>query len=227
MKFNKKTMTLRLILALTIALPVMSAQAATALTAVKVKAFNNTTNTTATMSVKADSWYNLTMGYLGWTHHSNWGFVKLQRGKPVTIEVSTSVPGFHPAVSIWFRPGKTKIDSSIQYMNAHMYSQFKDIYEANPLLENTNTKLGKFQMNFVANGFDRDGMGDTLAASYDQSMLNRLQDGTPGKVSVSFMPEASGIYQFVVGGINPNIQQADKTVNGFYEVTTTVKFAQL
>jgi hypothetical protein len=58
-------------------------------------------------------------------------------------------------------------------------------------------------------------------------MLNRLQDGTPGKVSVSFMPEASGIYQFVVGGINPNIQAADKTVTGFYEVTTTLKFPPL
>jgi hypothetical protein len=41
------------------------------------------------------------------------------------------------------------------------------------------------------------------------------------------MPEASGIYQFVVGGINPNIQTADKTTTGFYEVTTTVKFAPL
>ena len=86
MRFNKKTMTLRLILALTIALPVMSTQAATSI-ALKSKVFNKA-NTTANMSVKADSWYNLGMGYLGWTHHSNWGFVKLQRGKPVTITVT-------------------------------------------------------------------------------------------------------------------------------------------
>ena len=219
MKFNKKTMTLRLILALAIVLPVMSIEAATSI-ALKSKVFNKT-STTATMSVKADSWYNLGMGYLGWTHHSNWGFVKLQRGKPVTITVTTSVPGFHPAVSIWFRPGKTKINSSIQYMNEHMYSQFKDIYEVKAIDADKGTVLGKFQMNFVANAFDRDGMGETLPASYDQSMLNRIQDGTVGKVSLTFMPEESGIYQFVVGGINPD-SGVDKTK--LYDVKATVKF---
>ena len=164
------------------------------------------------------------MGYLGWTHHSNWGFVKLQKGKPVTIEVKTDVPGFHPAVSVWFRVGKTTTNKSVQYMSDHMYSQFKDIYEADAKDTDTSgnvTKLGKFQMNFVANGFDRDGMDDVLPVHFDQSMLNRLQDGAAGKVSLTFIPKDTGIYQFAVGGINPD---AGVDMAKFHEVTTTITF---
>ena len=222
MGFDNKTKVLTLILAAAAALPVMTAEAATSIK-LKSKEFSKVVST-HTMSVRADSWYNLGMGYLGWTHHSNWGFVKLQKGKPVTIEVKTDVPGFHPAVSVWFRVGKTTTNKSVQYMSDHMYSQFKDIYEADAKDTDTSgnvTKLGKFQMNFVANGFDRDGMDDVLPVHFDQSMLNRLQDGAAGKVTLTFIPKDTGIYQFAVGGINPD---AGVDMAKFHEVTTTITF---
>ena len=111
-------------------------------------------------------------------------------------------------------------------MNDHFYSQFKDIYESNATdteVPNVTKKLGKFQMNFVANGFDRDGMEDVLPASYDQSPIIRLQDGVEGEVSVTFLPKESGVYQFVVGAINPGPGLSTDMMMQ-YPVTTTVIF---
>lgn len=220
---NIKTNVLLLTLTLVSALSAMSAQAATSIKLVS-KVFSETDNSLP-MSVRANSWYNLTMGYLGWTHHSNWGFVKLQKGKPVTIQVTTTTPGLHPALSVWYRVDKKTTGETAWYMSDHFYSQFKDIYESDA--KDTDTpdgkKLGKFQMNFVANGFDRDGMGDVLPASYDQSPLIRLQDGVVGKVSVTFLPKESGVYQFVVGAINPGPGLSTSMMTN-YPVTTTVIF---
>lgn len=109
-------------------------------------------------------------------------------------------------------------------MSDHFYSQFKDIYESDA--KDTDTpdgkKLGKFQMNFVANGFDRDGMADVLPVSYDQSMLNRLQDGVVGKVSVTFLPKESGVYQFVVGAINPGPGLSTSMMTNYPVITTVI-----
>ncbi len=223
---NIKNNVLLLTLTLVSALSAMSAQAATSIKLVS-KVFSETDNSLP-MSVRADSWYNLTMGYRGWTHHSNWGFVKLQKGKPVTIQVTTTTPGLHPALSVWYRVDKKTTGETAWYMSDHFYSQFKDIYESDAKVTDMMTgavteKLGKFQMNFVTNGFDRDGMGDVLPASYDQSMLSRLLDGKAGEVSVTFIPKESGVYQFAVGAINPDVG-VDKTLP--YAVITTIKFAK-
>ncbi len=220
---NIKTNVLLLTLTLVSALSVMSAQAATSIKSVS-QVFSED-NPTLPMNVNADSWYNLTMGFLGWTHTSKWGFVKLQKGKPVTIQVTTTTSGLHPALSVWYRVDKKTTGETAWYMSDHFYSQFKDIYESDA--KDTDTpdgkKLGKFQMNFVANGFDRDGMGDVLPASYDQSPLIRLQDGVVGKVSVTFLPKESGVYQFVVGAINPGPGLSTSMMTN-YPVTTTVIF---
>ena len=221
---NIKTNVLLLTLTLVSALSVMSAQAATSIKSVS-QVFSED-NPTLPMDVNADSWYNLDMGFLGWTHTSRWGFVKLQKGKPVTIKVTTEISGLHPALSVWYRVDKKTTGEAAQYMNDHFYSQFKDIYESNATdteVPNVTKKLGKFQMNFVANGFDRDGMGDVLPASYDQSPLIRLQDGVVGKVSVTFLPKESGVYQFVVGAINPGPGLSTSMMTN-YPVTTTVIF---
>jgi hypothetical protein len=222
---NIKNNVLLLTLTLVSALSAMSAQAATSIKSVS-QVFSEA-NPTLPMNVNADSWYNLTMGYLGWTHTSKWGFVKLQKGKPVTIEVTTDVVGLHPALSVWYRVDKKTTGEAAQYMSDHFYSQFKDIYESDA--KDTDTpngkKLGKFQMNFVANGFDRDGMADVLPVPYDQSMLNRLLDGVAGKVSVTFLPKESGVYQFVVGAINPDSGLPVGSMMGpQYDVNTTIKF---
>ena len=220
---NIKKNILLLTLTLASAVSAMSTQAATSIKSVS-QVFSQTNNTLP-MTVNADSWYNLDMGYLGWTHTSRWGFVKLQKGKPVTIQVTTTTSGLHPALSVWYRVDKKTTGETAWYMSDHFYSQFKDIYESDA--KDTDTpngkKLGKFQMNFVANGFDRDGMADVLPVSYDQSMLNRLQDGVVGKVSVTFLPKESGVYQFVVGAINPGPGLSTSMMTN-YPVTTTVIF---
>jgi hypothetical protein len=76
-------------------------------------------------------------------------------------------------------------------------------------------------MEFVANAFDRDGMPASLPAEFDQSMLNRALDGTPGKVSLTFTPKVSGVYQFVVGGINPD---QGVSITDRHDVAVTVSF---
>jgi hypothetical protein len=220
---NIKKNILLLTLTLASAVSAMSTQAATSIKSVS-QVFSQTNNTLP-MTVNADSWYNLDMGYLGWTHTSRWGFVKLQKGKPVTIQVTTTTSGLHPALSVWYRVDKKTTGETAWYMSDHFYSQFKDIYESDA--KDTDTpngkKLGKFQMNFVANGFDRDGMADVLPVPYDQSMLNRLLDGVAGKVSVTFLPKESGVYQFAVGAINPDAGLSISMMTQ-YPVITTIFF---
>lgn len=181
-------------------------QAATALNPAGTFFFDKN-NATEDMAVRAYSWYNLSMGYLGWTHHSNWGFVKLKKGKPVTITLATDVSGLHPAITVWYRAG-AKNPKMLPYMNGHAYKQFGDIYEPNAEAtdaENNPVKVGNLVMKFITNGFDRDGMPDTLPVKYDQSQLYRVMDGAPGKLAITFTPPENGWYQFVVGAINPDI----------------------
>jgi hypothetical protein len=213
MKYNNKFKSLALI---SIASGLFFAGPLQAATAISGTFFDKN-NTSADMAVRAYSWYNLSMGYLGWTHHSNWGFVKLKKGKPVTIALTTEVSGLHPAITVWHRAGATKL-KMLPYMNGHAYKQFGDIYEPNAEAtdeENNPVKVGNIIMRFITNGFDRDGMTDsdintpiipdTLPAEYDQSQLYRVMDGIPGTLAITFTPPENGWYQFVVGAINPDI----------------------
>jgi hypothetical protein len=212
MRYNKKFKRLALISVAAGLFFANHLQAATALSTSGTYFFDKN-NTSADMAVRAYSWYNLSMGYLGWTHHSNWGFVKLKKGKPVTIALTTEVSGLHPAITVWFRAG-AKNAKKLAYMNAHKYKQFGDIYEPNAEAtdeENNPVKVGNIIMKFVTNGFDRDGMGDILPAEYDQSQLYRVMDGAPGALTVTFTPPENGWYQFAVGAINPDI---DSTAYG-------------
>ena len=220
---NKKLRIGALILTTAGFLQSFSGQAATSIEAKNTEF--TAANATQALEVKAQSWYNPTMGYTGWTHHSSWGYMKLQKGKSVTITVETDVAGFHPALTVWSRPQKKGL-ASVNQMNSHSYNQFNNIYEANAV--NTDDaanpiKIGKIQMDFIANAFDRDGMGDTLPEEFDQSMLNRVLDGKPGTVSLTFTPKVSGVYQFVVGGINPDV---GVSLTAFHPVNVTVSFPE-
>ncbi|WP_157203360.1 copper(I)-binding protein CorA [Methylomicrobium agile] len=209
MKYNNKFKSLALI---SVAAGLFFANPLQAATAISGTFFDKN-NTSADMTVRAYSWYNLSMGYLGWTHHSNWGFVKLKKGKPITIELTTEVSGLHPSITVWYRAG-AKNPKTLPYMNGHAYKQFGDIYEPNAEAtdaENNPVKVGNIIMKFITNGFDRDGMGDALPAEYDQSQLYRVMDGVPGKLAITFTPPENGWYQFVVGAINPDI---DSTAYG-------------
>jgi hypothetical protein len=66
-------------------------------------------------------------------------------------------------------------------------------------------------------------MADVLPVPYDQSMLNRLLDGVAGKVSVTFLPKESGVYQFAVGAINPDAGLSTSMMTQ-YPVITTIFF---
>jgi hypothetical protein len=229
MKYRNKLKNLALILTAAGSLSAVSVsvEAATSI-ATKMKEFTPE-NATQTLSVRPKSWYDPTMGFTGWTHTSNWGYMKLKKGKPVTIIAETDVAGFHPGLTLWYRPQKKGL-APVDQMNAHSYNQFSNIYEVNAL--NTDdqanpVKIGTIRMEYIANAFDRDSWSGTLAplsAEFDQSGLNRVLDGVPGKVSLTFTPQFNGVYQFVVGGINPD---ADKNLgNSLYSVEVTVGFPE-
>lgn len=223
MEHHKKLKNFALILTIAGSVSAASVEAATSIEARNTEFTKD--NAAQTLQAKAQSWYNPTMGFTGWTHHSTWGYMKLKKGKPVTVSVQTDVAGFHPALTVWYRPQKRGL-ASVSQINSHSYNQFNDIYEANAV--NTDdqanpVKIGSIRMDFLANAFDRDGMGDNLAEEFDQSMLNRALDGTPGQVSLTFTPEFNGVYQFVVGGINPDV---GLSTTAFHEVNVTVGFPE-
>ncbi|MGR8942514.1 MAG: copper(I)-binding protein CorA [Gammaproteobacteria bacterium] len=223
MGYNNTLKNSALILAAAGSLSAFSAQAATALKEQKPSMEFTADNPTEVLEVKARSWYDPTMGFTGWTHTSRWGHMKLKKGKPVTITVETDVAGLHPALTVWSRPQKKGM-APINQMSSHSYSQFNDIFEQNAINNDdpaNPVRVGKIQMEFIANAFDRDGMGDSLPEEFDQSMLNRVLDGKPGMVSLTFTPKVNGVYQFVVGGINPDV---GVSASADHPVKVTVSF---
>lgn len=192
---------------------------------------------TQDMSVRPDSFYNLTMGYQGWTHHSNWGFAKLKKGKPVTITATATSTdeakkaAMHPGIAVFYVPqGKKYADKLYNY--DHFYSQWKSVslkdISDDDTEDTTDIIKGMMVWTFITNGFDRDGMEDALSGVYDQSHVYRLLDGVPGTVSVTFTPPASGWYKFAVGGINPGAGLRNETgiLPEFQPVSVTVDFPE-
>ena len=162
-------------------------------------------NPTQTLTVRPDSFYNLTMGYKGWTHHSEWLYMKLKKGNlyTVTATADKTADGLHPGVACWYRPqGQGLV--SVDYAYDHFYNQFTSIIAKNQVDEQDQKKLGTIKMYFEINGYDRDGMAPVLGEEYQQGPVVPILDGTPGKVELSFVAKNSGVYQCVVGGINPD-----------------------
>jgi hypothetical protein len=170
-----------------------------------------------TLTARPDSFYNLTMGYQGWTHHSAWGNVKLKKGNLYTITAEMTNPnvdlGFHPAIAVWYRPQGAGLVPNI-YANDHFYNQWDNIIAYNVTNEADGAKLGTLKQYFVVNGVDRDGWEATDPDVFDQGNIIRILDGNgrkgvaetgpAGRVQVQFVAKDSGWYQFVIGGINPN-----------------------
>lgn len=185
---------------------VMFVGAADAATSIKGDNFPfNKDNATQTLNVRGDSFYNLTMGYKGWTHHSAWMYMNLQKGKLYTITATADklAYGLHPGVACWHRPQGQGLVSN-QYAYDHFYNQFTSIMAKNVVDEADQKKLGTMKMYFELNGYDRDGMENPLPEEYQQGPVVGILDGTIGKVELSFIPKNSGNYQCVVGGINPD-----------------------
>ena len=188
----------------------MSAGVANAATTIKGDVVTFTKNDPhALLNARPDSFYNLTMGYKGWTHHSGWGNVKLKKGSLYTITVEMANPGvdigFHPGVAVWYRPqGSGLVPNTYAY--DHFYAQWANIIEKNITDEVDGKKLGTFKQYFVVNGVDRDEWVTEASDQdiYDQGNVVRILDGVSGRVQVQFVAKDSGWYQFVVGGIHPN-----------------------
>lgn len=167
------------------------------------------TDHTKTMTAEANSFYNPSMGFTGWLHTSAWGYAKLKKGIPVTIEAETQLAGFHPAIAVWQNAGNAKVECATgKSIFVNSYLAWNDVYEKKILADDVGDVCAKeqnrtFKMLFVTNAVDRDGWSDPVDAKLDNTMINRVLDGNEGKVSVTFTPEVNGIYKFVVGGINP------------------------
>lgn len=196
-----------------------STQAATSIST-RLHEFTPVASSWSATIAKPNAWYNLSMGYKGWTHDSVWGYFKVspkQVGKKFNISVNaTQIPGVHPGVSVWFTPQGAGL-AGVKYAYAHFYNQWDDIVESNVKVgagesEDAGKLLGTFKQYFITNGYDRDEMifdlNDPDAINYygkyDQSLVNRVLDGEAGVVAVGFIPLKAGTYKFAVGGINPD-----------------------
>jgi len=177
-------------------------------------------NPSQTLEARPDSFYNLTMGYKGWTHHSSWIWMNLKKGNlyTVTATADPTAQGFHPGVACWYRPqGKGLV--SVDYAYAHFYNQFTSIIAANQVDEADQKKLGTMKMYYEVNGYDGDGMEYPLGSQYQQGNVVGILDGAVGKVEVSFVAKNTGVYQCAVGGINPS---SDLDTSILYPVNVSV-----
>jgi hypothetical protein len=226
------------------------------------------TGTATFQKINGASWVSESMGYLGWTHFSKWGFVTLSKGKPVTIVAdATAIAGFHPGITVWHRKTSESLPTALPtapatgvaptpvqaifYMNDHSYNQATSISVPNATDETSGVKVGSINMEYVASGFDMDGLGDKFTLDSVSGMLRpydatkdataatfgpylpmgyattglansqKLSDAasatgvtpvvaakTPGRLALTFTPKATGVYQFVLGGLKPDVGSA-------------------
>lgn len=183
--------------------------------------------------INASSWVSPSMGFLGWTHFSKWGFMDLKKGQIVTITLDgTAVAGLHPAVSVWHRQTKKSLTANnpdLYYMDDHFYNQSGSVAIKAAFDDDKKIPVGSIIRNFVANAYDADGLGDTfivdgktygpyLPLGYNQKGINdatKSYDKIPGKVALTFTAPKTGVYQFVVGALKPDMgSDADKGTGG-------------
>jgi hypothetical protein len=168
------------------------------------------------------SWVSESMGFLGWTHFSKWGFMDLKKGQSVTITLdATAQAGVHPATTVWYRNTKKKAnDPSLYYMDAHSYNQSGSVSVRGATDETTKAPVDDIIREFVANAVDADGLGDKFdvnGVSYGPYMplgyntpgfnnATKLNDkpAAPGKVTMTFTAPKTGVYQFAVGALKPD-----------------------
>jgi hypothetical protein len=203
MQMNLTMKSTRLVLAMA---GLMAVTVADAATSIKANNFPFTKDSASqTLEVRPDAFYNLTMGYKGWSHHSSWLYMTLKKGNlyTVTATADQTAQGLHPGVACWFRPKGAGL-VSVDYVQDHFYNQFTSIIATNQVDEADQKKLGTIKMHFVSNGFDGDGMEYPLSYEYQQGNVVGVLDGTEGRVELSFVAQNTGVYQCVVGGINPD-----------------------
>lgn len=273
MKSTKRTLIAATVSSLLLAASFQASAATSIMASSNIINLTGGVGTATFKNINSASWVSESMGYLGWTHFSKWGFVTLTKGKPATIIVdATAVKGFHPGITVWQRKTNAKLPTTLPaaptagetptaiqalfYMNDHSYDQASSIVVPNATDETNNVKVGNINMTYIASGFDVDGLGDKFTVD-ENGMLRaynaetdsaatsvygpylpmgyattglansqKLSDKadttatppvaakTPGRIALTFTPKVSGIYQFAVGGLKPDVgSPASKNAN--------------
>jgi hypothetical protein len=98
---------------------------------------------------------------MGWTHNSDWGMFSATAGQSKTIQLVSTVAGFHPAVTVWSRG----VDDTApdNYVVDHFYPQNANFVEFGAKDETTSVSIKNISMQIAAHGYDAD--GHTLKAS--------------------------------------------------------------
>ena len=172
-------------------------------------------------AINASSWVSESMGFLGWTHFSKWGFMDLQKGQIATVTLDgTAIAGIHPALSVWYRNTKKKADdATLYYMDDHSYNQSTSVSVRSATDETSKAPVGDLIREFVANAVDADNLGDKFVVDgvtygpymplgYNTPGFNnasKVYDKTPGKVVLTFTAPKTGVYQFAVGALKPDV----------------------
>jgi len=194
----KKTMTHLASLALIATAGMFAASASFAATKPKAQGVYqfSQSNTTHVFNVRPHSWSDPAFGFQGWTHHSDWGRVRARRGSLITIKLTSTTPGLHPAATVWFRGGNDTAPDA--YVPDHFYPQLGNYSKIGAISEETGEDLGNIIMRYVRHGYDHDNN------SLNFTLFNPIRDQVPGQLELSFQAPQSGVYMFVVGGINPD-----------------------
>ncbi|MEY2666834.1 MAG: Copper-repressible polypeptide, partial [Pseudomonadota bacterium] len=114
MKFYKKAKLGTLISSLLLVASFQAGAATSILTSSNIVNLTGGTGTATFQKINGASWVSESMGYLGWTHFSKWGFVNLTKGKAVTIVAdATAVAGFHPGITVWQRKTSVSLPTAL------------------------------------------------------------------------------------------------------------------
>jgi hypothetical protein len=163
--------------------------------------------------VKATSWRDPAFGNDGWAHNSDWGKLTAKAGKMITITLSSTVAGFHPAITVWYRGAADTAPDS--YIPDHFYTQNEDFNEPGAKDESNNATIGNIVMKNVAYNYDQDGHN-----LRPWGTKKGLKDGVSGKMTLEFKATKAGTYMFVVGGFNPDAK-VNKAIQ--HDVAVTVQ----
>lgn len=185
---------------------------------------------TVSLGIASQGWADPAFSNKGWTHKSAWGQLRANKGQKVTITIDgTATNGVHPGLTVWYRPATSKGNkgNGLTYVPDHFYNQTTSWQVDNAIDDTTGAMVGTINMLYVTNAYDADNLapGYSAQSTLKNGDLAGLQDGVPGKVTVSFVAQKTGVYQFVTGGLSPypvSVPPIDNSVKKLIPATITV-----
>jgi hypothetical protein len=186
---------------------------------------------TLSLGVSSLGWADPAFSNKGWTHKSAWGQFKANKGQKVTITVDgRATNGLHPGLTVFYRPATSKGNkgTGLEYVPDHFFNQTSSWQVDDAVDDTTNAPVGTINMLYVTSAYDADNLapGFSAQASLKNDQLRGLQDGVPGLLTVTFVAEKTGTYQFVSGGLSPypiSTPPIDNSIKKLLPVTYTVK----